>query len=188
MSFTQYDDVVEKLATQGSEASFGESVLPGSARCDPNLLDAQVVDARVELRAVDPVTVTDQTHDLSVGAQGLDNLLSGPCGARMRSHIDVQQAPSREREDEKDVEDAEGHGRHGQEIDRDCTGEMIADESLPGLRRGRARPPRGLGHVLGDGIFGDVVAQLRELVGDPAAAPERVVMHHSLDKTHHVWL
>ncbi len=43
--------MVEKLATQGPDASFGESVLPGRARRDPNLLDSQgVVDARVELR------------------------------------------------------------------------------------------------------------------------------------------
>ena len=28
-----------------------------------------------ELSAVDPVTVTDQTHDMSVAAQGLDDLL-----------------------------------------------------------------------------------------------------------------
>ena len=44
----------------------------------------------------------------------------------------------------------------------DRAGEMIAYERLPGLRRGRARPPRGPGHVLGDRIFGDFVAQLRE--------------------------
>ena len=42
MSFIQYDDVVKKLATQGPDAPFGESVLPGGARRDPNLLDGQV--------------------------------------------------------------------------------------------------------------------------------------------------
>ena len=42
MSFTQCDNVVEKLATQSPDPSFGESVLPGGARRDPNLLDGQV--------------------------------------------------------------------------------------------------------------------------------------------------
>ena len=90
MSFTQYDDVVEKLATQDPDASFGESVLPGRPRRDPNLLDAQVVDARVE----------------EVGTQG------------------------------------------GQEIDRDRTREMIADESLPDCDGGRRGRPAGLGMYL----------------------------------------
>src|SRR5260370_38035013 len=95
-----------------------------------------------------------------------------------------EQSPAFEREDEKDVEDAEGHGRHGQESDRDRTREMIADESLPGLRRGTARPPRGLGHVLGDRIFGDVVADLRELAGDPATCPKRILPNYPLDEAH----
>jgi hypothetical protein len=70
-----------------------------SARC-------QAVDARVELGAIDGVTVADQTHDLSVGTQGLDDLLRCPCGARMRRHINVEQSAAFKREDEKSKTDA----------------------------------------------------------------------------------
>ena len=148
MPLSEHDDVVEQLATQSPNPSLGESVLPGRARRDPNLLDAEAVDARVKRGAVDGVAVADQAGHAIVDADGLDDLLSGPCGARMRRHVDVEQSTAFKREDEKDVKNAKGHGRHGQEVDRDRASEMVATKVFQVCDGGGGGRRVGLGMYL----------------------------------------
>ena len=51
MSLSKHDEVIEQLAAQRADPSFGESVLPGRARRNPELLNAKLIDTRVEFGA-----------------------------------------------------------------------------------------------------------------------------------------
>jgi hypothetical protein len=74
-------------------------------------------------------------------------------------HVDVQHTAPVEREYEKDVEDMERDRGHGQKVDRDRSLEMVAEESLLRLRRGTARSPSWLRHVLRDRVLVDGMSE-----------------------------
>jgi hypothetical protein len=129
--------VIEELAATGSDEALGVAVLPRRPRCDLQLLDADVVDAGVEDRPVDPIAVTDEASRHELGPDRLDDLLRGLRRVRLPRHVDVEHAAPLEREDEEDVNDAERHGGQAcAQVDMNAiAGEVVAGEHL-------ARPPK----------------------------------------------
>ncbi len=59
VSLVEDDDVVEKLAAEGANDSFGERVLPGRAWRRENLGQAHALHSLPELATVDAVAVTE---------------------------------------------------------------------------------------------------------------------------------
>ena len=104
MPFSKHDYVIQQFAAQCADPSLGESVLPGRARRDPQLADAEVVHAGVECGAEDGIAIADQARRYDLRADGLHNLLGRPRGVRVRRHVDVRDAAALEREDEEDIE------------------------------------------------------------------------------------
>ena len=99
--------------------------------------------------------------------EGVDDLLSGPLGIGVFSHIKVNDLPAVMPKDEEDIEDTEGGGGNGEEVAGSDVGDVIGQEGSPSLRR---RLP-DTNHVLGHGPFGDVVAQQQEF-GEDSWAPQ----------------
>ena len=59
MPLIRDDDVVETLATDRIDQAFAIRILPGSARCDDDFLDAHIGDVFTEALAVDSVAITN---------------------------------------------------------------------------------------------------------------------------------
>jgi hypothetical protein len=125
------------------------------------LLDPEVIDARVEGGTVDAVAVSDQICRQEVRADGFHDLLRGPRGVGVRGHIDVQHAAAFDRSRER-----------------------VAKERFPGLRGWAAWQPSGPRHVLRHRVLVDGTTEFRQLAGDSATTPERILARHSLDETH----
>ena len=111
--------MVDELSTRGPDPPFREAVLPWGARRRPELLQAEVLDAAIERGAEDPIAVADQAPERSVGANGFHDLLRRPLRRRVLGDVDVDHAPTLQRENEEHVEHTERHGWHGEEVDRD---------------------------------------------------------------------
>jgi hypothetical protein len=133
-----------------------------AVRRGENLVDPHALHAVPELLAVDLVTITQEIGRCVLVREGVHELLSRPGGSGMRGHVEVNDPPAMVSEDDKDEEDAEASGLHGEEIDRDQVADMVREERPPGLR---GLGPT-LGHEAGDGALGDVDAELEELAVD----------------------
>ena len=60
MALVEHDDMIETIATDGTDQPLNEWILPGRARCGDHSLDAQVLDPLLEDRTVDRVAITNQ--------------------------------------------------------------------------------------------------------------------------------
>ena len=67
--------------------------------------------------------------------EGVDDLLSGPLGIGVFSHIKVNDLPAVMLKDEEDIEDTEGGGGDGEEVAGSDVGDVIGQEGSPSLRR-----------------------------------------------------
>ena len=55
--FVEYDDEIEAFAANGADDALGEGILPGSARGDDDLANAQALDPALEVSAVDGIAI-----------------------------------------------------------------------------------------------------------------------------------
>jgi len=105
-------------------------------------------------------------------------LLGGPFGAGIRGNVEVNDLPPVVTQHDEDVQDTEGHGRNREKVAGRDVGNVIVQKRPPGLRR---RFPSA-DHVLGHGLFGDVVAQHGQFGYDPRYAPGRVLPGHAANQ------
>jgi hypothetical protein len=110
--------------------------------------------------------------------EGLVDLLCDPCSGRVLGDVEVNDAPPVVPEDHEAVEELEGHGRDHEEVDGRQGTDMVFEERLPGLRRRLARA----NHVLGDGRFGNIMAEEHQLGLNSRCSPERVLAAHAANK------
>ena len=57
MAFVQNDDVIEAVASQGSDEPLHERVLPRTSRCANDLLDPHALDPPFKCAAVDRIAI-----------------------------------------------------------------------------------------------------------------------------------
>ena len=90
LAFIQSDDMVEAVASQRSDESFHERVLPRTSRCAENLLDRHATKALLKFRAVDCITISKQILWRTASRKGLDDLLRHPLSRRILSNVELQ--------------------------------------------------------------------------------------------------
>src|SRR5450631_1684667 len=175
MALAEHDDVVETLTADRSYQALEEGVLPRRARGAHDLLDVHTCEPVAEGRAVDAVAIPHQVLRCAVIWERFDDLLRSPSSGRVVGDVEMQDAAAIVGQDDKDVEDAKGRGRDGEEVDRgECT-DVIRKEGAPGLGRRLAWP---VWHQTRDLAFGDLDAELEQLAVDTRRAPERVCVRH----------
>src|SRR5262245_39141579 len=81
-------------------------------------------------------------------------------------------------EGDKDEEDPELSGWHGEEVDRDQVADMVGEEGPPGLR-GAGVPLR---HAPGDGPLGDIDAEVEEFTVYAWSTPQGIRRGHLPDE------
>jgi hypothetical protein len=100
----------------------------------------------------------------------LPELVWGPCGAGMSRHTAVEKAPPVVGQHQKDVQDLKADRGYGKKVDGHQTGDVILQESPPGLGRRLWLSH----HALADGGFGDLKAGFQQLAVDPRGTPVRM--------------
>ena len=169
------DHVIETLSAYGAHKAFSIGILPGRPRCCEHLVDADAAHAAARLFSVDAITIADQVLGRRVFGKCLDHLLGGPSRAGMLGNVEMKNTAPVVGQDEEDVDDAEGGGRHGQEVNRCQRPDVVLEEGSPGLRGWIAWPGR---HEAGDAALADVDAELEQLAVDPGRAPAYVGLGH----------
>ena len=87
--------------------------------------------------------------------EGVDDLLGRPFSGGIRSNVEVNDLPPVATEYDKEAQDTSGHGRDREELAGGDVADVIAQEPSPGM--GRRFPSAH--HVLGHGLFDDIVAE-----------------------------
>jgi hypothetical protein len=110
--------------------------------------------------------------------KGLKKLLRGPFCGGMRRDVEVNDAAALMRENEEDVENAEGDCRDGEEIDRSKLLGVVLQKCSPSLRGWFGMS----GHVLSDGCLGDIDTEFEQFAMDTRSAPEGMCCAHGADE------
>ena len=127
------DDMVEALATDGTDETLHIGRLPGRTWGDAYLLDAEAAHPAPEAFAVDGISVAQQVPGGCVKRESLYYLLGAPLGARVGGHIEVDDLAPLVPEHEEHVEYAKRCGRDGEEVNRDEVLCVIMQKGSPGL-------------------------------------------------------
>lgn len=143
----EHDHVVQALTLERADDALAIPVLPRAAHRGHDLLDAELVERSHDGIAIDLVVVAQQESRRLIEHERLPQLQRRPLGRWVRRDVDVHDAPPIQRQHHEDVQRAERHGGHGQEVDGCRLVQVIPQERLPVLRR----PPAPLEHVAGDG-------------------------------------
>jgi hypothetical protein len=88
MLFAQDNDVVDALASDRPDQSFGEAVLPRRARGDGLVTDAHGSESVPDGSAVDLIPIADQVARGLIPRECLRDLTCDPVCGRMRSDVD----------------------------------------------------------------------------------------------------
>jgi hypothetical protein len=105
--------------------------------------------------AVGRIAVPDKVVWCFIPREGIGGLAGDPLRCGISRHAERYQPPTLVPED--DQYEPEADCRHNQEVRGGDAGRMIAEESVPGLRR-PSPPPR---HIPGNGRLGDFDTELQ---------------------------
>src|SRR5215475_2453147 len=176
MPLVEHNDVIEAFPANRPDDAFGEGILPGRSRGDEDLAHPEAFHPPDEDIAVDRVPVAEQVFGRGLFREALDKLVGGPGGRGVVGGVDMDEFSPVVSKDQESEEQLEGEGGHDEEVDSD----NLADVCLQGGPPRRGWPWRGAPHVLGNGEFGDLIAEKAEFGLDSAPAPDRVSPDHAV--------
>ena len=125
MGLAQNEEVIQALAPDGADHPLHEGVLPGRAGGGEDLADPHALDSPRERLAVDRVSITEQEPGSRIVRECLDDLPGGPDGRGVVRDVDMEEFAAVVAEHDEDGQEAEGQGRHEEEVHGD---------DLPGMR------------------------------------------------------
>jgi hypothetical protein len=124
--------LIQALAPDRADEPLHERLLPRALRRRDYLLDSHALHAVPQRLLINAVAVADEIGRRGLIREGVNELLSGPNGRGVLGHVEVDDSPTVVGEDDKDEEDAEGSGGHGEEVDRDQVADVVTEEGPPG--------------------------------------------------------
>jgi len=167
MGFTQDDHLIQTFTADGADHPFAIRILPGRVWCNQDFFDAHVLDAFLEVVAIDAISIPQEKPRRLLVRECVDNLLGGPFGIGIRGHVEMDDLSPVMAEHDEDVQDTEGHGGNREEVAGGDIGNVIGQECSPRLR-GRFTDTD---HVLGHSPFRNVVLQQEQFRQDSRCAP-----------------
>jgi hypothetical protein len=78
--------------------------------------------------AIHCISIPEQVLWRGLPRKGLDELTRRPLGGRMLGHIEVDDFPSRVRQDDQHEENLEADRRHGKEVEGDELRQVVLEE------------------------------------------------------------
>src|SRR3954451_19099582 len=85
MTLAEHDHMINALASDGADQSFGTAVLPWRSRRCRSVANAHRANAARKCLAVDPIPITDEVLGRALPTACLGDLPGDPFGSRMRS-------------------------------------------------------------------------------------------------------
>jgi hypothetical protein len=131
MPFVEHDQAIQTLPADGADHPFAVRILPGRGRRHEDFLDAHAFDSLFEVVTIDVITIADQKTWSRLVEEGLDDLLGGPFGVRIRGDAEVNHAPPIMAEHQEPVEDAKRDRGNGEEVAGGDLGNVIGQECPP---------------------------------------------------------
>src|SRR5262249_14942311 len=166
--------MVQALTANRTDDTFDVSALPRRPRSAENFFDIHYPDLTAELLAIDSISISQQISRRRIERKGLEYLLRRPFGRRVSRNIEMDNASSIMREDDKDKQNFKPNSVDGEEVDGRELRNVIIKERAPGLRR-RFWPSD---HVLGNRGLRNLYAQFHQFAVDPRCAPNRIFTAH----------
>ena len=111
MRLTQGDHMVDALASDRSDQSFGKAVLPRRAWSGRFVADAHGSQSMPDGSAVDLIPIADQVARGLIPGECLCDLACDPFCRRMRCDVDPDEVPASEPHDDEGLEQVEANGR-----------------------------------------------------------------------------
>ena len=108
MSLVEHDDVIQAIASNGTNQPLNVWGLPGGARCDLDFFHAQRFGPAPEVQPVNAIAVTEQIFRGRGEGKSFAELLAGPTGRRALGDIEVEDSAAIVGEDDETVEHLEG--------------------------------------------------------------------------------
>ena len=170
--------MVDALASDRSDQSFGEAVLPRRAWRDGFVTDAHGSQSAPDGSAVDLIPITDQVARGLIPRECLRDLARNPFRGRMRCDVDPDEVSAGQSHDDEDIEQIEANGRGNEQVHGGDVRCVVTQEGAPSLG-GRSR---SLDHVLRDAGLSDLEAELQQLAMDTRRAPQRILSAHPPDQ------
>ena len=170
----EHDHVVQTFAADGADQALDEGILPRGARRNELLFQSEAQRPLHEFQTVDAIAIAEQIAGwLGVGKR-LGQLLCRPSSRGRIGNIEMQDFAALMRQDQEDIEDAEGGGRDDKEIHRDEVLGVVVEEGLPGLVAAA-----GSGAILADGGIRDCNSEFGQFGLNSFAAPGGIAGPHS---------
>ena len=169
-------DVIQHLSADAADPSLGDRVLPGRPVRRLRRLDAERPNGRDYGGAELGVAIEDEKAWSLVERERLPKLLDNPGRSRPLRHREVHHAAPRMVDEDEDVQDVEGRGRHSKEVHPDDGLLVVAEEDLPSLDHVPWRRPSR--HVPRHRPLCDVEAEHQQFAMDPRGTPGRVLSSH----------
>src|SRR5438876_7050255 len=170
--------MVDALASDRSDESFGEAVLPRRAWGDGLVADAHGAQSVRDGSAIDAIPIADHVARRLSPRECFGDLACDPVCGRMGCDVDPDEVSAGQPNDDKGIEQVEANGRNNEQVHGGDVSSVVTQEGTPSLR-GRAAL---LDHVLRDAGLSDLKAELEQLAMDARRAPQRIVNAHSTDQ------
>jgi len=133
VSFTEYDHVVQAFSANRANQSLNVRALPRRSIRDGNFLDAHMLNAELEVAAIDTVTVSDHESRRIVIRKRIGDLLSCPTSCWMGRDVEVDDHAAIMPKDNEAVQQLETHGPYDEEVDGCDVADVILQECPPSL-------------------------------------------------------
>src|SRR6266576_6222392 len=151
--------MVGALASDRSDQSFREAVLPRRAWSDRFVADAHGSQSMPDGNAIDPIPIADQVARGLIPRECLRDLARDPVRGRMRCDIDPDEVSARQPDDDEGVEHVEANGWGNAQVDGGDVRCVVTQEGGPAL----GRRSISLDHVLRHARLSDLEAELEQL-------------------------
>ena len=176
--FVDRDDVIEAFSADRSNQALDIGGLPGGSGCGNHLLDPQFFQLRLNDLAIDAISIPDYVLRNGVIWKGVKKLLRSPFCGGMRRNIEMNNAATLMRENEEDVENAEGDCRDCEEINRGKLFAVVFQKGAPclGGRFGMSD------HVFSDSCLGDIDSEFEQFAMNSGGSPEGIIFAHGVDE------
>src|SRR5215471_20747914 len=126
--------MVQTFTANRTDDAFDVSSLPRRPRSAEDFFDIHCRDLVVELLAIDSISISQQISRRGIKRKGFEHLLRRPFRRWMSCHVEVHDASSIVREDNKNEENFEPNGVDGEEVDGCELRNVILEERPPRLR------------------------------------------------------
>src|SRR5215813_6975845 len=166
--------MIQTFSADRTDHALDVSALPWRARRAKNLVDIHDFDLLAELLSVDAITISQQIFRCSVERKGFEHLLRGPFSRGMSRDVEVDNASSIMRENDKHEKNFKPCSMDGEEVDRSQLRYVIVEERSPRLRWRL----RTADHVFGDRGLGDLNSKFEQFAVDPRRTPKRILTAH----------